>query len=274
MNNLIQLSDTVIPWLLGGLLSLSFIALLVALKYWRDMKRSPFFFMRQQASKRLQSYVSISFVALLLAAAVGTYGWQAPADEVARMGIITNAKPVDIEVQEIVARQAAAREAELAEAEVEEVTSSGIADLLLGEGQAANFRPELPAAFDRYEPQAELNPDTNLGQLVFSTDVTEDYDPVQPAKLFGEGFFTLFATFDYLQMADGMEWAWVWRHNGEVVDGGNELWQYGDEGPGYIYLSPEEGFQEGRYSLEIWVNGELLSQGEAIMNEAALSAGN
>ncbi|MBK7180127.1 MAG: hypothetical protein IPH82_23580 [Chloroflexi bacterium] len=52
---------------------------------------------------------------------------------------------------------------------------------------------------------------------------------------------TLYATFDYSEMEDGMAWAWVWRHNGEVLEGGNELWDYGNEGPGFIYLSPEEG---------------------------------
>ncbi len=61
-------------------------------------------------------------------------------------------------------------------------------------------------------------------------------------------------------MADGMEWSWVWRYNGEVIDGGNQLWAYGNDGPGYVYLRPEEGFSEGDYSLEIWVNDQLVAQ--------------
>jgi hypothetical protein len=104
--------------------------------------------------------------------------------------------------------------------------------------------------------------------------VTADYDAIDPGRVFGEGAYTLFATFEYKDMVDGLEWAWVWRHNGKVIDGGNELWAYGDEGPGYIYLSPEEGFLEGNYTLEIWVNGELLSQGAALMNDFAVAAGN
>ncbi|MCB0000072.1 MAG: hypothetical protein KDE56_30120, partial [Anaerolineales bacterium] len=75
-------------------------------------------------------------------------------------------------------------------------------------------------------------------------------------------------------MANGMEWAWVWRHNGEVVDGGNEIWNYGQEGPGYIFFAPEEGFASGDYSLEVWVNGELLTRSTAVMNNAAVAAGN
>lgn len=121
---------------------------------------------------------------------------------------------------------------------------------------------------------ADLLSTTDLGTLVFSTEVTTDYDAIDPSRIFGEGSYTLYATFDYTDMVDGMEWAWVWRHNGKVIDGGNELWAYGDEGPGYIYLSPEEGFLEGQYSLEIWVNGELLNQGTALMNNAAVAAGN
>ncbi|HIP72722.1 MAG TPA: hypothetical protein EYH05_15165 [Anaerolineae bacterium] len=71
-----------------------------------------------------------------------------------------------------------------------------------------------------------------------------------------------------------MEWAWVWRLNGEVVDGGNELWEYGSDGPGYVYYSPEEGFQAGEYSLEVWVNGELMTRSTLTMTGTALSAGN
>jgi hypothetical protein len=52
----------------------------------------------------------------------------------------------------------------------------------------------------------------------------------------------------------------VWRHNNQVVDGGNQVWSYGDEGPGYVYFQPEEGFQLGDYSLEIWVNDALMAQ--------------
>jgi hypothetical protein len=71
-----------------------------------------------------------------------------------------------------------------------------------------------------------------------------------------------------------MVWSWIWRQDGQVIDGGNELWAYGDDGPGYIYLSPEEGFGEGTYTLEIWVNDQLMGQASATMNDAAAAAGN
>lgn len=267
-----MLSGTIMPWLVGVPLALSFMALLLSMKQWRDMKRSPYFFMRQQASKRLQSYLSIGFVLLLVAGGVGFYGWRAPEDATARMALLSNSKPVTAEVQKILAAKPAADED--APTTTAAATNSTVAALLLGQDAAAGLEPTLPADYDQYEPETDLKPGTDLGQVVLSTAVTEDYVAVKPSNIFGEGSYTLYATFEYTDMADGMEWAWVWRHNGQVIDGGNELWNYGEEGPGYIYLSPEEGFQEGQYSLEVWVNGELLGRAAATMNDAIIAAGN
>lgn len=259
------LSGTILPWLLGLLLLLGFMALLLAMMQWRNTKRSPYFFMRQQAARRMQSYLSISVVLFLVAAGVSAYGWRTPADATIRMALLPNAKPAAAEIRELMAQPYVAAGADELQA-----TAASVADVLASDEATAS----LPAAYDRFEPTADLKASTELGTVVLSEAVTDDYKPVKPASVFAEGFYTLYATFDYQDMADGMEWAWVWRHNGRVIDGGNELWAYGDEGPGYIYLSPEEGFQEGRYSLEIWVNGQLLGQASATMNDAAVSAGN
>ncbi len=267
------LSGTILPWLLGLLLVLGFMALLMTMKLWRDTKRSPYFFMRQQAAKRMQSYLSVATVLLILAGGVGVYGWQEPEDATVRMAVLTRAKPASQEIKELMAQPSVSERA-TAVADTTPNRSGGVANVLLGMNDAATLNPQLPAAYDQVEPRAELLPDTELGTVVLSSTVTDEYKAINPGTIFGEGFYTLYATFDYKDMADGMAWSWVWRHNGQVIDGGNELWAYGDEGPGYIYLSPEEGFGEGRYTLEIWVNGELMGQASATMNDAAVSAGN
>ncbi len=268
------LSGTILPWLLGLLLVLAAIALLLSAKSLRDTKRSPYFFMRQQAAKRMQSYLSICLIMLVMAGGIGFYGWRTPDDGILRMALITNAKPVAADIQELMAQPSAAELAAAEQRTMASAQSGGVANFLLNSDDAAALSPELPAAFDRFDPLVELQPDTEIGPLVLSNAVTDEYEAINPASLFGEGFYTLYATFPYAGMADGMEWAWVWRHNGKVIDGGNELWAYGDEGPGYIYLSPEEGFLEGTYSVEVWVNGQLLGRAAATMNDAAISAGN
>jgi hypothetical protein len=256
------------------LLALSFVSLAVSLKLWRDTKRSPYFFMRQQAAKRMQSYLATFAVLFLMAVGIGAYGWRTPEDGIVRMALLTRGnKPASQEIQELMDQEPVSARATASAAPVT-AQSGGIANVLLNADTASALTPTLPAVYDQYEPKVELNPETELGTIVLSSTVTDEYKAINPATIFGEGFYTLYATFDYKEMADGMVWAWVWRYNGEVIDGGNELWAYGDEGPGYIYLSPEEGFGEGTYSLDIWVNGELMGQASATMNDAAVSAGN
>ncbi len=257
--------------MLGTLLSLTLLMLIGSIKSWREMKRSPYFFLRRQAEKRLQTYSSISLVLLFLTVGVVAYAWQPTEAEVSRVALLANSKPPQDEIVALLENSTSAKvSAETAVAE-----SLPVAEALRLENRNPEiFGPELPAEYDRFDPTADLNTDTTLGAISFSREISDDYEARNAALLFPEGYFTLYATFAYEAMADGMEWAWVWKYNGEVVDGGNELWRYGADGPGYIYYGPEEGFQLGEYSLEVWVNGELMTSSTAVMNNAAFAAGN
>lgn len=267
-----MIAETIIPWVLGTLLVLTLTMLGGSIKSWREMKRSPYFFLRRQAEKRLQTYSSASLVLLLFGIAFAAYAWRAPADTTHRTALLTNAKPPPEEIVALLRDEPVA--GDLLEPDVV-LPVNATAALRLGGGETPVSERQLPAEFDRFEPTAELQPDTALGEIAFSLDISEAYEALNPARIFPEGFYTLYATFSYDDMADGMAWAWVWRHNGEVVDGGNELWAYGDDGPGYIFFGPEDGFDAGEYSLEVWVNGEMLTSATAVMNgAAALSSGN
>ncbi|MCA9970359.1 MAG: hypothetical protein KC425_09090 [Anaerolineales bacterium] len=270
-----MIAETIIPWVLGTFLTLTLIMLAGSVKSWRDMKRSPYFFLRRQAEKRLQTYSSASLVLLFLSAAFAAYAWQSPTDTTYRSALLANAKPPKEEIIALLREETAVS---VLPADEVMLSMSATAALQLDGGEAApaaDAEPRLPAEYDRFEPTTDILPDTALGEIAFSLDISDAYEAVKPARIFPEGFYTLYATFSYDDMADGMAWAWVWRHNGKVVDGGNELWAYGDDGPGYIFYGPEEGFQAGEYALEVWVNGELLTAATAVMNSsAALSAGN
>lgn len=258
------------PWLMGVFLALALLALLISLKSWRDVKKSPYFFLRRQAEKRLQSYLTLSVVLFAAAFGVVAYAWRAPADDTPRMALLSNAKPVRAEVIALVQKVERAAVAETA------VSSDTPLTNIAATAENSLFADvvSLPPQFDQFEPTVDLTNDTELGTIEFSTKISDDYQAVSPTRLFPEGAFTLYATFAYKAMANGMEWAWVWRHNGDVVDGGNELWNYGQEGPGYIFFAPEEGFAAGDYTLEVWVNGEMLTRSSVVMNNAAVAAGN
>lgn len=264
------LTETIVPWLLGTLILLAALTLTITIKSWREMKRSPYFFMRRQAEKRLQTYASASFFLLLFAAAVAFYSWQPPTNNIPRVALLTNAKPPKDEIVQIFAdAQPVTR---LETADIEELVAANTAEVVETSIQVSE--PALPEEFNQVEPLVALQDDTALGTLDFSTEISDQYEAVNSRKLFAEGFYTLYATFSYDAMADGMAWSWLWRHNGEVIEGANELWQYGEDGPGYIYFNPDEGFQFGDYTLEVWVNGEMLAQSAVTMNSAAAAAGN
>jgi hypothetical protein len=222
--------------------------------------------------------VSTSFVLFVIALGITAYAWETPADATTRMAILANAKPVEAVVEAEV--EAIAENSSLLEP-VDEGQAAGVLALeaappqflSVSEPFAAAAR-ELPAQFDLYEPTAELGQSTDLGTLDFATEIADNYEAVDPRRIFAEGFYRLYATFEYQGMEDGMVWAWIWRRDGELLEGGHQVWAYGDEGPGYIFFEPEEGFQSGEYSLEIWVNRELLNAGTVVMNSAAAAANN
>jgi hypothetical protein len=240
------------------------------------MKRSPYFFLRRQAEKRLQTYSFSSFGLILATMFIGTYAWQNPQDLTPRTALLINDKPPTAEINEAVAAIEEANVAKVAAAAAATDSPSDPLSLrfLNPTGDEIDTEPTLPTEFDKFDPTAELSASTNLGSLLFSMDVTNEYEAVEPRRIFPEGFFTIYATFAYEAMSDGMEWAWVWRHDGEVISGGNELWAYGDDGPGYVYLNPEEGFGPGEYTVEVWVNSELLTSSTLVVNNAAFAAGN
>lgn len=280
MNLTSLVNGTTLPWLLGSFGVLVLFTIIRMFGAWRQAKRSPYFFLRQQAEKRLQSYFWATVGLLALAGVTFAYSSQEPADNALRMALLAKSKPVEaadgipviaFDSESSDSPQSVQFNSLTTTVETTTPISSSLelpSSRSLPEG--LSLTPLLPEEFDAEEPTAELQPDTTITPIVFSTEIDDDYKPVAPRRTFGEGFFTIYATFDYEGMADGMEWAWVWRRNGDVVNGGNELWSYGDEGPGWIYYEPPEGFDPGQYTLEIWVNGELFQRaGLSIESEVA-----
>ena len=238
------------------------------------MKRSPYFFMRLQAEKRLQTY---SFASLGLLAATllfAFYALQPATDDTPLVAILTNAKPISEEVAALAAEANTTVEFIPETAVTSQIVSTNNQLFLTDPDSLVQATLELPEEFNKYEPEAELNENTALGEISFSTKIDEEYQSIDPTNIFAVGSYTVYATFSYDGMADGMVWSWVWRHDGEVVDGGNQYWEHGADGPGYIFYNPEEGFRAGEYTLEVWVNGEQFTRSNLRMTGSTLSSGN
>jgi hypothetical protein len=254
-----SLSGTIIPWLVGGLLLLTGLTFSVTLKSWHAAKRSPYFFLRVQAGRRMQRYLVASLALLLLSVGISAYAWQTPQSLPPQHARLNYAKPSPAGV--VVADESTfLAESSPAAVEISLSPATNSVAAIAPELSDPLLRPALPGQFNQLEPKAELQADTAIGDISFSTEISGDYQALEAGRRFGKGFFTLYATFEYDGLADGMTWSWVWRHNNQIIDGGNQMWSYGKDGPGYVYFQPEEGFQLGDYSLEVWVNDAMMAQ--------------
>lgn len=206
------------------------------------------------------------------------YALRPPVNNTPLVAVLTNSKPVSDEVASLgnsaTANDIVGLTSETAVTSQIVSTASGEPLFLADAENLVQSALLLPEAFNRFEPKVDLNDNTELGTINFSTKIDDEYQAINPTNIFAVGSYTVFATFSYDGMADGMAWAWVWRHDGEVVEGGNELWAYGQDGPGYVYYNPEEGFRAGEYTLEVWVNGELFTRSNLRMTGSTLSSGN
>lgn len=235
--------NSVVIWVVAVLASVFLIAFFLTARAWRESRLSPYYFQRRQALQQMQSYSLVSLTLMMVTAAVIAYAYSPTMISAPRTAILTNAKPVSADVVNVVRQPEAVTVSTVAaETRITRVAS-----------------PSLPTEFAKLRPESALSDNTEISSILFSTNVNENYEPVGVRSSFDEGNFTLYATFDYADMQDGMTWSWIWRHNGEVVGGGEQHWAYGEEGPGWVYFAPEEGFAAGEYSLEVWVNGELQS---------------
>ncbi|MBP7998038.1 MAG: hypothetical protein KA314_02485 [Chloroflexi bacterium] len=264
-----QLSGTVTPWLVGGFVVLALVTLAQTMRSWRDAKRSPYFFLRLQAQKRLRQYSSASLILVILASGIAAYGWETPEEEVTRSAILVNNKPVAAAVTDEAMVQ-------IAETPPTVLVLGPTSSLIDNPPISPSVSPSsttfaLPTEYNTISPTASLQDNTELGTLAFSTNVNDRYEAINPGRTFGEGSYTLYATFAYEAMSDGMAWSWVWMRDGKLISGGNEVWRYGDDGPGYVFLNPEEGFAAGQYTLGVWVNGKLMVEGNFQITTSAAS---
>ena len=97
-----SLAGTITPWILGTLLVLMSLALAIVFKSWREVKNSPYYFMRRQAEKRLQTYLFASLCLIVVTAVTAAFTLQAPPDTTPLVAVLTNSKPASEEVVALV----------------------------------------------------------------------------------------------------------------------------------------------------------------------------
>lgn len=153
----------------------------------------------------------------------------------------------------------------IAEETPEEVTEEAIEVEPTATATPTTEATETPEAEEEALPEEEtpVEPgEPEIASLVFATETTDDYMPVDPADVFDEGITEIHAVFEYANLYPDDVWERVWTLDGEEVLRLADPWE-GDESGVFDYFLDGEGdpLPAGEWALEIYVNDMLLADG-------------
>lgn len=108
-----------------------------------------------------------------------------------------------------------------------------------------------------------------IGNIVFSAEVTENDESINPSASFPAGTTTVHAVFDYSYISSGMEFKSIWYRNGEEIPSVTaiELWSEAPSGSYRKGIHREGGLISAHYDLELYVNGRLVQTGSFVIRE-------
>jgi TolB protein len=108
------------------------------------------------------------------------------------------------------------------------------------------------------------SPAPRLGTLIFSA-VTQDGRTIQ-GNVFADKVTEIHAVFTYQNMVDGLPWERRWYLNGRRIAKAADVWDKGATGTFHLTLSAGGSpLSSGRWRLELYVDGNLLQQGEFVI---------
>jgi len=98
--------------------------------------------------------------------------------------------------------------------------------------------------------------------VIFSSGVTDDDEPVEVVDAFSSGATEVCAFWDYEGMTDGLTLDMEWFIDGEFDEAGSrmdETWEGGESGNWWHCITDERGLPDGLYELVLSVEGEALT---------------
>ena len=133
-----------------------------------------------------------------------------------------------------------------------------------GTGAAAEV-PMAPAPKPQPRRRAQKASGPAISNLVFSSRVTRDGRPINPAAVLPSGGKELFVTFEYDGMRNGMAMNQVWARNGETLASEQGKWTDGPRGRKTLQLGNPEGLPDGEYHLVLAVGRQVIAEGEVVV---------
>lgn len=128
-------------------------------------------------------------------------------------------------------------------------------------GGAQRTRP-MPEPSTPPQPRADR---PRFSELLFSTQVTDDGRPINPASMVPAGIESVYATFEYDGMTPGTLWSVVWLSNGQQIIDQKNTWNEGPQGRKAVKVSNRKGLPEGEYHLVLGIGGKVELEGKVMV---------
>jgi len=127
--------------------------------------------------------------------------------------------------------------------------------------------PVLEAIYTPVEPFASLPADAAIDSLTVSEGIQLDGSPVDPGDAFRSGQPTLYVSFDYSGMLNGILWRNIWYRDGNLFGGETRIWEWGAQGRTYFYRRPAGGFPPGDYQIQLLLEENVEQELEFSVRE-------
>ena len=113
--------------------------------------------------------------------------------------------------------------------------------------------------FDRIREKPEFS------NLLFSTQISRDGRPIHPTHVIPSGVDEVYASFDFDNCRDGMNWSAVWTSEGQVIIEQNDNWDDGESGRKTVKLTNQRGVPNGEYRLVLGIGDEVAMEGQMVV---------
>lgn len=100
-----------------------------------------------------------------------------------------------------------------------------------------------------------------INNLLFSTRITRDGRPINPAAVLLGSQRALYAVFDFKGLRKGTAWSQVWSVNGQVVMDRADKWADGGSGRKILQLNGNPRLPDGDYHLVLTVRKAIVAEG-------------
>lgn len=105
-------------------------------------------------------------------------------------------------------------------------------------------------------PRTPAPPEVRFGPIQFGTEITDDFQIVNPSTIFQDGTATIYAVYPFRGMEKGLDFTVVWYKNGEELIRDELEWPFGDRATSYTFITPRG---PGLYKLELYVNDSVVA---------------